>query len=314
MDVSDPSSGLSMSGHAFADLFAALSNWGRWGQGDEKGALNYITASHVRRAVQGVRSGRTFGLGLPLDTVAGPDNPNPAVHRMTQLPEPSMGRATAFSCDSIGVEFHGDAHSHLDALCHVVFRGELYNGIAARSVTEAGASHLGVEALRDGIVGRGVLLDIPVTRRTAWLEPGDAVTTDDLEAAEGLHGVRLGQGDILLCRTGHYRRRREHGPWDAAKAKAGFDPRAMEWVHERGVAAIGSDGDSDTVPSLVDGVDYPVHVLAICAMGMVLMDSLKLDDLAQACEDEGRWDFLLMVAPLVLNLGTGSPVNPIAVF
>jgi kynurenine formamidase len=303
-----------MTGEAFADLFAALSNWGRWGQGDAKGTLNYISASHVRQAVQGIRTGRTFGLGLPLDTVAGPDNPNPAVHQMTQLHEPPTSRATSVAGDSIAVEFHGDAHSHIDALCHIGFRGELYNGVAASSVTEAGSSQLGIEALRDGIVGRGVLLDIPLTRRTAWLEPGDAVTIDDLEAAQNLHGVHVGEGDILLCRTGHHRRRRELGPWDAANAKVGFDPRAMEWVHDRHVAAIGSDGDSDTVPSLVASVDYPVHVLAICAMGMVLMDCLKLDDLAQACEDEGRSDFLLMVAPLVLNLGTGSPVNPIAVF
>ena len=314
MDVSDRLAARPMSARAFEDLFRELSNWGRWGDSDVRGALNYITPGRLRQAVRAVRTGRTVGLGLPLDTVAGPDNPSPAVHEMTQLPDSGTGEATTFACDSLGIEFHGDAHSHLDALCHVAFRGELYNGVPASSVSAAGASRLGIEALRHGIAGRGVLLDIPSTRQAPWLEPGDAVTVGDLEAAENALGVRVGEGDIVLCRTGHHRRRLELGRWDAAHSKAGLDPRAMRWVRDRRVAAIGSDGDSDTVPSLVDGVGYPVHALAICAMGVVLMDCLNLDDLARACADEGRWDFLLTVAPLVLSHGTGAPVNPIAIF
>jgi kynurenine formamidase len=299
---------------AFVDLFGELCSWGTWGADDVRGALNHIGPDQVRIAAGLVSSGRTVGLGLPLDTTVGPDNPSPIVHTMTDFPAAYPAGGTAFACDRFSVECHGDAHSHIDALCHVAFRGSLYNGVPDGSVTATGASTLGAENLRNGIVGRGVLLDIPAARQVAWVEPGDVITAADLLAAEETQGVRVGAGDILLCRTGHQRRRRELGAWDAAQLKTGLDPRAMTWVRDRQVAAMGCDGDSDTVPSVVEAVDYPVHVLAMCAMGVVLMDCLNLDDLAQACAEEGRWEFLLTVAPLVLSHGTGTPVNPIAVF
>jgi kynurenine formamidase len=303
-----------MSAGAFNDLFGELCAWGAWGGEDVRGALNYIGPDQVRTSAGLVSSGRTVGLGQALDTTSGPDNPSPVVHTMTDLPQAYRADGTAFACDRFSVECHGDAHSHIDALCHVAFRNSLYNGVPAGSVTATGASTLGAENLRNGIVGRGVLLDIPATRQVAWVEPGDVITARDLLAAEEAHGVRVGTGDILLCRTGHQRRRRELGAWDAAQLKTGLDPRAMTWVRDRQVAVMGCDGDSDTVPSVVEHVDYPVHVLAMCAMGVVLMDCLNLDDLAHACAEEGRWEFLLTVAPLVLSHGTGTPVNPIAVF
>jgi kynurenine formamidase len=253
-----------------------------------------------------------------LDTRAGPDNPDPVQHAMTRLPAAPDGAEsadpTSFCCDFLGVECHGDAHSHIDALCHVAYQDQLYNGVPASSVTSDGASQLGIEHLRHGITGRGVLLDIARTRQVAWLEPGDLITAADLEAAEQAQGVRVGAGDILLCRTGHFRRRGELGAWDAASHKTGLDPRAMTWVADRNVSVMGSDGDSDTMPSPVDQVSYPVHVLAMCALGIVLLDCLNLEDLGRACATENRWAFLLTVAPLVLQHGTGTPVNPIAVF
>jgi kynurenine formamidase len=298
----------------FETLFREVSNWERWGADDSRGALNFITPEHVIRATRGVRTGRTVGLGLPLDTVSGPDNPSPAVHRMTALPNLKSTDEVQFACDFIGVDYHGDAHTHVDALCHVAFRGQLYNGVPADSVTSDGARRLGVECLGPALVSRGVLLDIPRSRAIKWLEPGDFVTTRDLEQAETAARVRVSDGDILLCRTGYHRRRAELGPWNAATAKVGFHPGAMAWVHSRCVAAVGSDGDSDTVPSLVEGIEYPIHVLAMSAMGVVLMDCLGLEALSHACEEEGRWDFLFVTAPLMLIHGTGSPVNPIAVF
>ena len=303
-----------MSRQQFDELFSAVCAWGAWGSGDTLGALNYLTPDRVRQAAALVMTGQAVGLGLVLDTVAGPDNPDPVVHTMTRLPAPAAADPTTFSCDFIGVECHGDAHSHIDALCHVAFRDQLYSGIPASSVTAAGAGHLGIQQLKDGITGRGVLLDIARSRNVAWLEPGDLITAADLEAAEKAGQVRVGEGDILLCRTGHHRRRSELGPWDAANAKTGLDPRAMTWVRDRHVAAMGSDGDSDTMPSPVDGVGYPVHVLAIVALGIVLLDCLNLEDLARACAGHKRWEFLLTVAPLVLQYGTGTAVNPIAVF
>jgi kynurenine formamidase len=303
-----------MSRDEFDELFMKLRAWGTWGPDDARGALNYLTPERVRAAAGLVTSGRTVGLGLSLDTVAGPDNPAPVEHQMTKLPTAGGESATSFACDSLAVACHGDAHSHIDALCHCAYRGALYNGVPADSVTSAGAARLGAETLRDGIAGRGVLLDITTVRRVTWLEPGDAITVSDLEAAQDAQDVRVGAGDILLCRIGHHARRRALGAWDAASFKTGLDPRAMTWVRDRHVTVMGSDGDSDTVPSLVDGVDYPVHVLAMCAMGIVLLDCLDLDGLARACAQEGRWEFQLTIAPLVLRQGTGTPVNPIAIF
>ena len=140
---------------------------------------------------------------------------------------------------------HGDADSHIDALCHVIYRARLYNGIAADTVTAAGPSELSIEVARDGIAGRGVLLDIPRLRGVPWLEPGEHVTAEDLIEAEEAQQVRVGPGDLLFVRVGHRKRRTELGPWDVAHARAGLHPAALEFVAERQVAALGSDGNND---------------------------------------------------------------------
>jgi kynurenine formamidase len=180
-------------------------------------------------------------------------------------------------------------------------------------VTADGAGALTLDPLHDGIVGRGVLLDIPRLRSVPWLEPGDHVTSDDLTAAEAAQGVRTGPGDLLFVRVGHRRRRRETGAWNAARARAGLHPTAVGFLAERRVAVLGSDGNNDTAPSPVAGIAFPVHVLAMQAMGVHLMDYLDFEELAPECARLGRWRFLCVVAPLRLPAATGSPVNPIAV-
>src|SRR6266511_2329210 len=292
-----------VSAREFSDLHESCKHWGRWGADDQRGALNFITPDQVRAATASVRSGRTVACSWPLDTKAGPDNPKPVVHHMTMLQDVPIGDAgdLRFTCDFVGIEFHGDAHSHLDALCHVAYKGLLYNGVP-------------VDVAKDGIVGRGVLLDIPRLRGEAWVEPGEAVYREEIEAAEQAQGVRLQQGDILFFRTGHARKRLVEGPWDAAKSKAGFHATAMPLFHERGIAAIGFDGDGETVPSNCEGVMYPIHAIGVNATGLYFLDSLFFEDLVVACEEEGRWEFLCVIAPLRLAAGTGSPVNPIAVF
>ncbi|MEU7297953.1 cyclase family protein [Streptomyces exfoliatus] len=278
------------------------------------GALRHLTPERVAAAAGEVRSGQTVSLAAPIDTVRGPDDPEPAVHRMTG-PRPSdIGSdALHFATDRFAMNVHGDADSHLDALCHVVFDDELYGGVPASTVTAEGARRLSVDLLADGIVGRGVLLDVPGLRGVPWLEPGDQVTPDDLAAAEAAQGVRVGAGDLLFVRVGHRLRRTVLGPWDTAAARVGLHPRAVEFLAEREVAALGGDGNNDTAPSAVRDVAFPVHVLAIHALGIHLMDYLRFEDLVPACARAGRWSFLCVVAPLRLTGGTGSPVNPIAV-
>ena len=211
------------------------------------------------------------------------------------------------------MNIHGNADSHVDALCHVIFDGELYNGVPADTITENGAADMPIAVAADGIVGRGVLIDVPRSRGVPWLEPGDHVTEADLLAAERDQGVRVGRGDIVLVRVGHRRRRTERGPWDASAARAGLHPTLLPVLAERQIAALGSDGNNDTAPSVADSVDFPVHVLAVNALGLHLMDYLQFDELALLCEREGRWSFLCVIAPLRLPTGTGSPVNPIAI-
>ena len=302
----------------FEKLFERVRNWGRWGPDDERGTLNYITSEQIRKATSLVRSGRSVSMEIPINTVAGPDNPRPAVHYMVQgydihsdLGEPQ------FSTDFLASEFHGDCHTHIDALCHIAYKGKLYNGKPVSAVTSHGPLIQDITAYAHGIVGRGVLLDIPRLRGVKWLEPGEAVARAELEAAEKAQGVRLGEGDIFVFRTGHHRRRLELGPWNNGydgEGKAGLHVDTILLLHERKVAAFLPDGDGETVPSNVEGIAYPLHALQIAAMGMACADSLQFEELVKVCEEEKRWEFLVVAAPLRVPRGTGSLFNPIAIF
>jgi kynurenine formamidase len=307
--MSDPT----MSAASFRALYERLRGQAQWGPSDRRGALNHITAARLAAAAGEVRAGRTVTLAAPLANSA-PDNPEPGARHMKRLPaEPSEVPGLSFAADQITMNVHGDVDSHIDALCHVSYGGTLYNGVPASVVTSRGAAEMSIDDVHDGIVGRGVLLDIPRLRGVPWLEPGEQVTAAELAAAEQAQQVRVGPGDLLFVRVGHRRRRDELGPWDVARSRAGLHPEACEYLAERRVAALGSDSNSDTAPSIVDGVAFPVHVLAINALGLHLLDYLQFDDLVPACEAAGRWSFLCVIAPLRLPGGTGSPVNPIAV-
>ena len=299
----------------FGELFRDLSNWGRWGTTDQRGALNHLTPDRLTAAAGLVRDGATVTLSLPLNTEAAVHNPKPADHHMTELGAPDTApHSLHFLKDYVGADYHNEGHSHIDALCHVAYEGLMYNGRSAGAVTEDGAEVNTIEVLKSGLLGRGVLLDIPRLRGVAWLEPGEHVFRDDLEGAEREQDVSVRPGDILLVRTGHARRLAELGPWNTAKAKAGLHPTAMTFMGERSVAALGCDGNSDTAPSSTEGIDFPIHVLAITAMGLHLLDYLQFEDLRAACEDRGRWEFLFAASPLRIEGGTGSPINPTAVF
>jgi len=301
----------------FEAMFESVKNWGQWGADDELGTLNYITPEHVKRAAGLVRSGRHVSMAIPVNRIAGPDNPNPAIHFMTQMFDIPVGTSSLrFAMDFLGMSCHGDCHTHIDALNHIAYGGHIYGGRPQSFVTSHGSLGLDIAGYANGIVGRGVLLDIPRLRGTKWLEPGEAVTRAELEAAEKSEGVQLGEGDILVFRTGHHRRRLELGAWDngyGGEGKAGLHVDTIPWMHERRIAAFLPDGDGEAVPGSVDGVLYPIHPLMIVAMGMVASDSLNLEDVATACEEEKRWEFMVVAEPLRLPGGTGSPFNPIAI-
>jgi kynurenine formamidase len=297
----------------FRALYDRLRRRVPWPPEDRRGALNYITPAEVRAAASEVRLGRTVSLAAPVESRVTPDNPDPARHPMTGTAEDAAATGLSFATDRLEMNIHGNADSHLDALCHVMYDGHLYNGVPAGTVTPDGATELSVEVATDGIAGRGVLLDIPRLRGVRWLEPGDHVTADDLVNAATAEKVQVRKGDLLFVRVGHRQRRKELGPWDAASARAGLHPTAMEFVADRQVAVLGSDSNNDSAGNPADQVEFPVHVLAINALGVHLLDYLDFGELVTTCEQAGHWSFLCVIAPLRLPAGTGSPVNPIAI-
>jgi kynurenine formamidase len=298
----------------FDQLFASVRNWRRWGADDQRGTLNLITAERIAAAARLVRRGRPVSLSYELSKVAGVDNPKPMLHYMSRLTlgmagEPKMNE------DFIGLDYHGKLVTHVDALCHVAYGGRLYNDVASlEAVTGFGARFGAVTTFEDGIIGRGVLLDMPRQLGVKWVEPGTGLVPAQLEAAAASVGVAVGEGDVLLVRTGHAVRRAELGAWNPDEVSAGVDLSCFPWLHARGVAVLGSDADTDARPSPVEGVHTPAHALAMAAMGMPLLDNMDLDRLAAACAEEGRWEFHFVAAPLRLPGGTGSPINPLAVF
>ncbi len=298
------------------EIFEKTRNWGRWGDEDERGALNLITPDRQRAAAACIQSGRSVSCARDLPVQPAADNPHPALHLMVNGGDDCVipGFGLEQTTDFVGVAFHGMATSHLDALCHVFVRGQMYNGFEAAEVKSTGARRCSVMVAEDGIVSRGVLLDMPRLEGRPWLEPNEPILPEQLDAAEAAQGVRVEPGDILLVGTGRDARRAEMGAWDPVSVGfPGLHPECLPWLRERDVAVLGCDGISDMLPGLgIPEWPVPVHQVGLAGMGMHLLDNLKLDTLAEACADEGRWAFHLAVAPLRVAGGTGSPVNPIA--
>jgi kynurenine formamidase len=306
---------LAMSDAELKALFEQVSNWGRWGKDDERGALNHIGRAEVVRAAGLVRDGRTVSLSREFPTQPGPENPWPAQHHMLIggddccIPGVPGLEATT---DFIGIAFHGMASSHIDALCHVFAQGRMYNGRPASDVKSTGARTNTIMAAKDGIVGRGVLLDIPRVQGVDFVDSEEMTTVADLEAAERALKVTVGKGDVLLVRLGRDVRRDRFRD----QAVPGLDPRVAAWLHAREVAVLGGDGVHDPIPNARVHRDWPmpIHMIGLAAMGLHLLDNLHLERLAQTCAELGRWEFQLTLAPLPIAGGTGSPLNPIAVF
>jgi kynurenine formamidase len=304
----------------FDAIYEKVKNWGRWGSDDERGTLNYLTPDKVVAAAKLVKSGRQVSMAIPIGTAAVPDNPNPAVHLMSLLHDiPITESGLTFGMCWLGMGSHGDAFTHVDALNHVGYKGKLYNGKPVSTLTSRGSDWGSITAYATGLVGRGVLLDAARHRGVEWLEPGEAVNRKELEEIEKAQGVRLEEGDILVFRTGHHARRLKLGAWSndippKGEGKAGLHVDTVPWMHERRIAAFLPDGDGETVPSNVEDMPYPIHPLQLTAMGMLISDSLQLEELHAASKEEGRYEFMVVGLPLRLPGATGTPWNPIAIF
>ena len=290
------------------ELFTECSNRGRWGDDDELGTLNYITAEKRVQAAGLVRSGRFVSLGRDIDTVQSAVNPQPAIHQML-----FYNRHSLTCVDSIALTIHGNATTHLDALGHIFWGERLYNGRRqADVVTPGGLLYANIMAQKEGIFTRGVLLDVAAARGVSWLTPDQSVTPKDLEAAEKANGSRVEPGDAVVVHVGLEARERAEGPEDP-RVRAGLDAAAVRWLHQRQVAVYTGDC-FERIPQPYRRVPLPLHQVGLVAMGLVLLDNPVLTDLVQACKKMRRSDFLLMAAPLRIPNGTGSPVNPIAGF
>jgi kynurenine formamidase len=224
-------------------------------------------------------------------------------------------RLMPYTADYFAISPHGHAVTHLDALCHVFWRGKMYNGFDTIEVGSHGARKCAIDVAGDGIVSRGVLLDIPKIKNVQWLEPGERIFPEDLDAAEKEHRVQVEEGDILLIRNGRARRRKTVGPWVTMQAMPGLDASCLQWLHDRKIAVLGSDAVSDVLPTSYDPpLKMPIHTGALVMMGVHLIDNAELDPLAEKCKDDGRYEFMFSLLPLVLARGTASPANPVALF
>jgi kynurenine formamidase len=289
----------------FDQLFHQVKNWGRWGADDQLGAANLITDAKRKEAASLVKAGIAVGLAhSPLKDVA-PDNPSAFSHTMNR----------GLSTDTYSVSYHGYAHSHVDALCHILYKNQTYNGHAREQIlTDKGCTQLGIQSLRNGIVTRGILLDIARLKGVPYLEPGTPVFVEDLEAWEKQAGIKVSPGDAIFLRTGRWARREKLGPWAVGQNEAGYHASVAPWLKARGVSFLGSDSAQDVTPSLVEGINLPVHTLAITALGIDIFDNMDLEAAAETAARLRRWEFMLTVAPVPVQGGTGFPVNPLAIF
>ena len=289
----------------FDALFHQVSNWGRWGAEDQLGSANLVTAAKRKRAAALARNGISVSLAHNPLTEAAADNASPFEHTMNR----------GFATDTYKVSYHGYAHSHIDALCHILYKDQTYNGYARAVVnTDKGCTKLGIDNLKNGIVTRGILIDIPRLKNLPYLEPGTAVYVEDLEAWEKKAGVKISAGEAIFLRTGRWARREKVGPWNVAQNAAGVHASVAPWIKSRGVAFIGSDAALDVTPSFVEGVNLPVHTLMITALGINLLDNQDLEAVAETAAKMNRWEFMLTVAPVPVTGGTGFPVNALATF
>jgi kynurenine formamidase len=299
--------------------FAELSNWGRWGASDQLGTLNHITPAVRESAATLAHSGRSVSCARSIRPGEMPYavGATPVQRYMVRSGEGwPVDEPAAGASEYLGLVFHGRYVTHLDALSHVFAGGRLYNDIPAEQVTTAGGARThAIDAAGDGIVTRGVLLDAARHRGVPFLPPGAAVEADEIDAIADAQGVTVRPGDAVLLRTGHGAQVRDwRRTTPLIEGYAGWGASCLPWFHSHDVAVVGADTPQDPVPAPVGGLVSPVHVIGIVTMGLWLLDNCDLESLADVAAEEGRWEFLLTIAPLRLAGGTGSPVNPIAIF
>jgi len=303
----------------FAEVAERVRNWGRWGPDDQLGTLNFIDEAARRRAAASVHSGKSFALGLPLSEAEGiqmgfiEGRVNPT-RSMIQVNHPLSPDPDWICASEDVVTLALQCATHWDALAHASYGGSLYNGYPATSVTEAGASLCGIHHLTT-VVSRGILLDVARTLGLDRLEPGYAISPDDLSAACAAGGITPEPGDIVLVRTGQMAHLTEPGrdliayTWPSP----GLTIETAEWFFAHDIAAVATDTlVFEVYPCQYDDIYLPVHLLHLVEMGLTQGQNWVLDALAADCAADGQYSFLLDATPLPFTGGLGSPLNPVA--
>lgn len=307
----------------YAERLGVRVNWGRWGDDDERGTLNLLADTNVRAAKATIRTGTVVPLGAPLDTAAPPYYPDAldaAVrHEMITAWGSNAGGEVQAASDQVHVQCHGLDSTHMDALCHIGHCGTGWNGRPFTTMVDDGGARISdLEATGGPVVTRGVFVDVPRLRGVDHLEPGDAVTEEDLRAAS----PDVYPGDALVVRTGRARAVAAHARAAEAEGRsaeqkygpiAGLHPGAMRAVGELDCGLLATDGPGDTFPAVDPKHPLPVHVLALVHLGLHLLHNLALEQLADELASRQEADFMLVAAPLRLPGGTGSPISPVAV-
>jgi kynurenine formamidase len=288
-----------------------LSNWGRWGAGDQLGTVNLITAAKRIEAAALVKAGLAISLAHNDSTEPAVDNAPPFGHKMLTT---GADASALFAKDQYVEAYHTLSITHLDALTHMFYGNTLYNGFPRQSVTEAGAQKLSVIQMKDGIFTRAILFDIPRLKGRPYLEPETRIYPEDLDRWAKEAAVTIEPGDVVLIRTGRWARREKLGAWNIDDSSAGLDATCARWLRDHDVAVLGSDVESDALPSGIEGVRMPIHLLTLASMGMPILDNLDLERVSQLAAEQHRWVFLFSFAPEPVPGGTGSPVNPTAIF
>jgi kynurenine formamidase len=295
-------------------LFEELTAWSRWGPDDQRGTLNHLTPARTAAGAALVRSGEVVSLSHDLATEPTPEHPHPVQHHMLasgDARDSSGIEGYEAARDHLSLDVHGLWTTHVDALSHMFVDGRMYGGRPASEVRSDGARANTVLTMADGVVGRGVLLDVPRALGIEFLDNGEIVTVADLEATETAQGVVVGPGDVVLVAWGRQARRRARRGFDGF---SGLHPECLPWLADREVAVLGSDGISDPMPFLgTERWPFPVHQIGIVAMGLPLIDNVALAALGDRCAAVERFDFLFTMSPLRIRGGTGCPVNPVAV-
>jgi len=294
---------------AIESIYEQVSNWGRWGPDDELGALNFITQEKVREASSLVRKGRLISIGRDLSTEKSPLNPKPIV---LKIADSTFGpHSHGASCD-LTTHNHGP-QTHVDPTSHVFHKGKVYPGKNWEDViTREGLTFGSMYAKREGIVTRGVLLDIPRARGVDYLDPSDTITAEDLAEAERISGVEVTSGDAICIRAGFAAYQKATGIYEI-KPRTGLGPDCAVWIHDKEVAVV-SNECPEKLPSICPEVGLVWHIAGLVYLAVTFVESPDLDKLKQVCEEEGTNEFMFIVAPQRIPGGTGNLVNPLVCF